>query len=109
MNHERGDIVWADDPFKDGEDAGRPFLVVSNDHHPFVDEQVSVVALTTTPRDAAVPLADDAVTIGGLPRESYVAPWLTFTRDERHIERRLARVEQEFVDAIIDELLTYLR
>lgn len=109
MKYERGDVVWADDPFKADPDAGRPFLVVSNDRHPFADEQVAVVALTTTPRDEAVLLVDDAVTIGGLPEESYVAPWLTFTRDERHVERRLARVEQGFVDEIIDELLTYLR
>lgn len=109
MRYERGDIVWADDPFKDDADAGRPFLVVNNEHHPFADEQVAVVALTTTPREEAVLLTDDAVTIGGLPSESYVSPWLTFTRDLDQIARRLARVEQTFVDSIIEELLTYLR
>lgn len=109
MSYQRGDIVWADDPFKDDPDAGRPFLVVSNDRHPFADEQVAVVALTTTPREEGVRLRDDAVTVGGLPSESYVSPWLLFTRAYPRIDRRLARVEPDFVDAIIDELLQYLR
>lgn len=109
MSYERGDVIWADDPFKDDPDAGRPFLVVSNDRHPFADEQTTVVALRTTPREEAVLLTEEAVTVGGLPEDSYVSPWLPFTREHPQIDRRLARVESGFVDEIIDELLTYLR
>lgn len=109
MKYERGDVVWADDPFKDDPDAGRPFLVVSNERHPFADEQMTVVALTTTPREEAMLLTDEVVSVGGLPEDSYVSPWLPFTRNYREIDRRLAHVEPKFVDGIIDELLTYLR
>lgn len=45
--YERGDIVYGADPFK-GDDAGRPWLVISNHaDRPFHGEQYLVVTLTT--------------------------------------------------------------
>ena len=39
MSYDRGDVVWCRDPFKDDSEAGRPWLVLNNDTHPFGDEQ----------------------------------------------------------------------
>lgn len=51
----RGEVVWGFDLFKET-DANepvpeRPFLVLSNDKHPFDYRQFAGVALSTTPRD----------------------------------------------------------
>jgi mRNA interferase MazF len=39
MSMERGDVVVAIDPFKDDEEAGRPFLVLNRAKTPFHGEQ----------------------------------------------------------------------
>lgn len=67
MNYERGDVVWSDDPFKDDSDAGRPWLVVNTDVHPFDDEQYMAVALSTSGHEAALPISDTDWIDGGRP------------------------------------------
>lgn len=37
MTFERGDVVYGDDPFK-GDEHARPWLVVSNQTHPYQGE-----------------------------------------------------------------------
>lgn len=44
---ERGHVVLAPDPFKDRDEANRPWVVVNNEAHPFDGEQYIVMALTT--------------------------------------------------------------
>jgi len=51
MQPERGDVVRSSDPFKLGEDRQRPWLIVSNDLHPFGDEQHVAVTISR-PSDA---------------------------------------------------------
>ena len=64
MSSQRGDVVWAPDPFKTGENP-RPWLILNNDSHPFGDEEYMTVTLTTTPHDEGVPLDDaDWVEVG---------------------------------------------
>jgi len=48
---------------------------LSDDTHPFSDEEALYVAITTTRRAVAIPLAEDDFVSGGLPRDSYVNPW----------------------------------
>ncbi len=67
MNYERGDVVWSDDPFKDDSDAGRPWLVVNTDAHPFDDEQHMAVALSTSGYEATLPISDIDWIDGGCP------------------------------------------
>lgn len=74
MSHDRGDVVWSDDPFKHGT-AGRPWLVLNDDTHPFGDEQHMAVALSTSGHDAALPIREDDWVEGGTPKRSYVLPW----------------------------------
>ncbi|WP_435076278.1 hypothetical protein [Halococcus sp. AFM35] len=83
----RGAVVWGLDPFKSAEDSEpeRPFLVLSNETHPFADRQFAGVALSTTRRDEALALDPDDWAAGGLPRRSYAYPWLLVTRDHADI------------------------
>lgn len=82
MNGERGDVVWSDDPFKD-ETAGRPWLVLNDETHPFSDQQYMTVALSTSGHDAALPIRDDDWVEGGTPKQSYVLPWASTHHSER--------------------------
>ena len=64
MSYQRGDVLWGPDPFKSGENP-RPWLILTNDRHPFGDEEYMTVTLTTTPHDEGIPL-DDADWVEGV-------------------------------------------
>ncbi len=59
MKYDPGDVVFGDDPFNDRE-APRPWLVVSDETHPFYGEQYIAVTLTTKSwHDHTITLTDD--------------------------------------------------
>lgn len=84
--YERGVVVKGPDLFADHD--YRPYVCLSDDTHPFDDEEGVYVAATTTRRAAAVPLSDEDFESGGLPRETYVNPWTVVTIRHADIEGR---------------------
>lgn len=75
MQPERGDIVRSADPFKLGTDKQRPWLILSDDRHPFDTEQFIAAAVSRKEYEPSIRLADDVWETGGVPEESFVAPW----------------------------------
>jgi hypothetical protein len=59
------------DPF--GNTPRRPYLILSDQSHPFAGSQYIAVGITTTEYDESIPLADSFVR-GSLDRESLVSP-----------------------------------
>lgn len=106
MTVPRGSIVVAPNPF--GWSPARPYVVVSNEGHPFADEESICLSVTTTARDAAIPL-DGEYAEGELPRESYVSPWSVVTLKNVEIDKRVAAVSDAFVDRTLDETDRYVR
>jgi hypothetical protein len=108
----RGEVVWGLDPFKRSEtgdpEPERPFLVLNNDTHPFAHRQFAGVALSATPREAALALAPDDWYVGGLPAESYVYPWLLVTRDHADVATAYGRLQPTVVEDAFDALVGYL-
>lgn len=105
----RGAVVWGLDPFKSGEnEPERPFLVLSNETHPFADRQFAGVALSTTRRDEALALDPEDWVAGGLPRQSYAYPWLLVTRDHADIASVYGRLHPGVVHTVFDRLIGYL-
>lgn len=109
MTYPRGAVVWSDDPFKDDPEAGRPWLVVGNETQPFHDEQRMAVALSTSGHEAALPIDDDRWIEGGIPHQSYALPWAVHSPQRRYVEERVGRLEDGFVDRVVDELVGYVR
>ena len=72
MEYPRGSVVFA--PAEVGAGDSRPYAVLSDDSHPFADEEFLAAIVTTTPRSFAVALTDDDFETGGLPRQSYASP-----------------------------------
>ncbi|EMA53503.1 MULTISPECIES: hypothetical protein [Halococcus] len=66
---------------------------MSDDTHPFSEEEALYAAVTTTRRSVAIPLADDDFTTGGLDHESYVNPWTVTS--VRHADIRTEAVARE--------------
>lgn len=105
MNHERGDVVVAADPF--GQTPRRPYLVVSDDRHPFADRQCIALGVTTKSYEGNIPLSG-AFEVGRLDRESYVSPWAVVSLTDTEIDRAVARVSQELVAEAASRLASYV-
>lgn len=106
---DQGDVLWTADPFKTSTDAQRPLVVLSNDSHPFREEQWIAVALSTVPRPRAIELTDDDWLAGTLPQRSYAYPWAVLSPRIEHVDYVVGGVTTEFVERIITELGEYLK
>lgn len=96
---DRGHVVWHDGLFRG---TGRPWVVLSDDYHPFHGEEYLVAGVTTVERGDAVPLPDDAWSVGGLPRASYASPWFLSTLKHARVERGVGAL----TEAVVGEITT---
>jgi hypothetical protein len=106
MAYVRGTVVKGPDLFA-GYDY-RPYVCLSDDSHPFSDEEALHAAVTTTHRSVAIPLTDDDFRTGGLPRESYVNPWTLVSLRHADVEGEEGRLIPETTEEIAREAAGYL-
>lgn len=99
--YKRGDVVWHPAPFRDG---GRPYVVLSDDSHPFYGEEYIVVGVTTTARERAVALTPETWAEGGPPRQSWASPWYLLTVKHANITDCLGRLTPATTDRIATTL-----
>lgn len=107
--YEPGDIVYGVDPYK-GDDAARPWLVLSNhEGRPFHGEQYITLSLTTkTWLDGLLEIPDDAWIRGGTPDTSRIVPWgvQSIARDD--IDYWQGRIERSLVTEATELLVDYV-
>lgn len=107
---ERGDVVWAPDPFKTDNGNPRPWLVVPGGGLPYPDEESIAVAFTTQPHHAgsfAVP--SDAWVRGEPAQQSYILPWTIATlKDYLHVVGQQGSVTDEFAERVMSATISYL-
>lgn len=108
MQPKRSDVVRSQDPFKLGTDRQRPWLIVSNDAHPFQGEQYLAVAISTKQYDQSIPLEPAVWEVGGVPRQSFVSPWAVHSPRTEDVLTWQGRVTDEFTDRVVSQLDTYL-
>jgi mRNA-degrading endonuclease toxin of MazEF toxin-antitoxin module len=104
--YDRGAVVKGPDLFADYD--YRPYVCLSDDTHPFSDEEALYAAVTTTQRAVAIPLTDDDFTTGGLPRESYVNPWTIATIRHADIQHEEGRLVDTTTETIAQEAAGYI-
>ena len=104
--YDRGAVVKGPDLFADYD--YRPYVCLSDDTHPFNDEEALYAAVTTTRRAVAIPLTDDDFTTGGLPRESYVNPWTIATIRHADIQHEEGRLVDATIETIAQEAAGYI-
>jgi mRNA-degrading endonuclease toxin of MazEF toxin-antitoxin module len=102
----RGAVVKEPDLFADHD--YRPYVCLSDDTHPFRDEEALYAAVTTTRRAVAIPLTDDDFAAGGLPRESYVNPWTVASIRHADIQHEEGQLVEATVETIGREAASYL-
>jgi mRNA-degrading endonuclease toxin of MazEF toxin-antitoxin module len=106
QSYARGAVVKGPDLL--GPHEHRPYVCLSTADPPFRNEEAVYAAVTTTHRSTAIPLAAPDFTSGGLPRESYVNPWVLVTIKQTDIQAIEGRLSEDTVDKIAREAATYL-
>ena len=86
----------------------RPYICVSDDSHPFSDEEALYAAVTTTRRAVSIPLEDGDFASGGLPCQSYANPWTIVSIRHSDIQREEGRLVKKTVDKIAVDAAGYL-
>ena len=109
MQSEQGDVVRSVDPFKLGENSQRPWLIVSNDSHPFGEEQFVAVAVSTKEYEDSIALEPDVWSVGGVPQRSFVSPWAVHSPRIEDLVAWQGCVTDEFVSDVVTALETYLQ
>lgn len=109
MRPQRLDVVRSADPFKLGTENQRPWLIVSNETHPFEDEQYIAVAISTKQYDDSIPITPDTWETGGVPKKSFVSPWAVHSPRIEDIVAWQGRVTDEFIETVVAEVRSYLR
>jgi len=104
--YSRGTVVKG--PDLPGPHEYRPYVCLSTGDPPFRDQEAIYAAVTTTRRSAAVPLAATDFTSGGLPRESYVNPWVLVTIKHAEIRGIEDQLTEDTVDTIARAAATHI-
>lgn len=102
--YRRRSVVVASDPF--GSTPRRPYLVISDETHPFAGEQYIAIGISTKEYDESVPLAGSFVE-GTLERDSFVAPWAIVSLREVDIERAVARVAKSTAETAVHQMTKF--
>jgi len=95
----RADVVWHPAPFKQPP-RERPFLILSDDSHPFHGPEYAVVGLTRTGRPRAIELTPSSWAAGGPGGESYASPWYVFTIKHADVIRPKGALTGEATDDV---------
>ena len=106
MSYRQSGIVSAHDPFGSG--SKRPYLLLSDDRHPFHGQEYIAAVVTTTDRENAIPLEVGSFEEGSLPCRSYVSPWNPVTLKNFQIDKQVAIISGTIVDDVVAELNTYI-
>jgi hypothetical protein len=102
---QRGSIVVASDPY--GHTPRRPYLIVSDETHPFAGEQYITAGLTTKEYPPSVSLGGRFVE-GGLSERSFVSPWAVVSLRETDIERAVAIVDQTVMKTAAEQIARFV-
>lgn len=106
MNYSRGQIVKGPDLF--GQSKFRPWLLVSDNSHPFGNQEGLWAVVTTTSRSIAVPLGSSDFESGPLSKQSYVNPWNITTIKFADMYNVEAKVSDSVVDQVARDAANYM-
>lgn len=106
MAYSQGAVIIAEDPF--GNNPKRPYLLLSNERHPFHGQEYIAAVITTTARSEATEPTASRLQRGQLPRTSYVSPWSVLTLKDWMITKQPAEATDAIIGQVRQELETYI-
>jgi len=95
-------------PSSRGADRQRPWLVINNREHPFHEEQLIALAVSTKEYEDSLALTAERWETGGVPRTSFVSPWAIHSPRVEDLVAWQGRVRENFVREAVDMLDSYV-
>ena len=86
----------------------RPYVCLSDELHPFADEEGLYAAVTTTPRTVAIEFSPTDFVTGGLPEQRYVNPWTIVSIRHSDIQQNEGRLIDATSTTIAENAASYL-
>lgn len=102
---QRGSVVVAADPY--GNTPRRPYLIVSDESHPFAGEQYIAAGITTKEYPPSISL-DGRFVEGGLSERSFISPWAVVSLRESDIERAVAIADERLTRDVAERLTRFV-
>ena len=106
MNYSQGEVWWGTAPHKSNA-AYRPWLIISDDAHPFAGEESIVVALTTQQHPDGIAVLEDDWVRGGSDKDAFISPWYVTNMKHRDIDNLQGVVSEAIITEAISELRRY--
>lgn len=106
MASRQGEVWWGPAPHKSGP-AYRPWLVVSDDSHPFADVECIGVGMTTRDHPDGIAVPDEAWVRGGSKTDAYISPWYATTIKQRDLDSQQGELSNDIVADAVDALHGY--
>lgn len=112
MSLDTGTVVWHEAPFKtprpDGSQPDRPWLVISNDEHPFQGTEYVVLGMTTNSRSQGIEVQRSDWADGGTSKTSFISPWFVMTLKHADITYRIGALKESLVNRAVTDLSSRL-
>jgi len=107
MTNERGEVWWGPAPHKSSP-SYRPWVVVSDETHPFSQTECIALAMTTQEHEGAIRVASDGWRGGGSNKQSYISPWYVTTIKYRDFDRQQGKLTEDVVSRAVKSLFRYV-
>ena len=107
MKYQRGDVVWAIDPYR-SESNPRPWVLISNNLLPYADSEYIAMILTTKSHPGNRRLTENDWEYGGSPRTSYIYPWTVGTIKHDQTRNVQGRLRVDVVEEVVGKLESYI-
>ena len=106
MNYSQGEVWWGPAPHKSNA-SYRPWLIISDDTHPFGNEKSITIALTTQQHSAGIAVREDDWIRGGSDVDAFVSPWYVVNLKHRDIDNLQGVLSQTLVAKSVSQLRSY--
>jgi len=106
MGVSRGEVWWGPAVHKSAS-SYRPWLVVSDESHPFARTECICLALTTKQHAQSISIPAEAWVRGGSQKDAFVSPWYATTMKHRDFDNLQGELAANVVDAAHGALHDY--
>lgn len=112
MSLDTDDVVWHEAPFKapssGGNQPDRPWLIISNNNHPFHGNEYTVLGMTTNSRSQGIRVQQNDWNDGGTSKTSFISLWFAMTLKHSDINYRIGAIQDSLVTTAINDLSSRL-
>lgn len=100
MANREGEVWWGPAPHE-SDPAYRPWLLINDDSHPFVDVECIAVGMTTQNHPDGTGVPDEAWVRVGSQNDAYISPWYVTTIQHRDLDNQQGELADSLVaDAV---------